>query len=238
MYAWRSPHTDITTAADTAGYGRNKRVEAAARFHTEPAMKGLVPDEGAVYLIDLGYTEAGQVLGLQWLQVTHGDAQGYTFRSKPFGQSQIAEHSLAKDPSRMLVRYSLRDAMVPTTAPPDMDWDVVFTKYTFSFDDPAIDYLVTGVLLNPAGVAAAEFSELPFAAIDLDVLNGQALSPQLDAIGYDWKTYSFDLARFTVDSGRSFVVRAMGGLHYKIRFVDFYDDSGATGAPKWEQVVI
>ncbi len=238
MYAWRSPHSDIASAVDTSGYGRNKRVEAAANFHTAPAMKGMYPDEGAVYLLDLGFSETGQQLGLCWLQVVQSDADGYSLRCKHFGQSQITEHNVPKDPSRMLVRYSLRDAGVPPTAPPDADWDLVFTKYTFSFDAPAIDYLVTGVLLNPAGVEATELSEVPFASIGLEALNGQALSPQLDIIGYDWKTYSFDLARFTIDSERSFVIRAMGGLHYKIRFVDFYDDSGAAGAPKWEQVVI
>lgn len=238
MYAWRSPHTDITTAADTAGYGHNKQVEAAAKFHTAPAMKGMHPDEDAVYLIDLGFTETGQQLGFCWLQVVQSDADGYSLRSKPFGQSQITEHNVTKDPARMLVRYSLRDVAVPPTAPPDADWDVVFTKYTFSFDEPAIDYLVTGVLLNPAGVQATEIYELPFASIDIEAINGQPLLPQLDAIGYDWKAYSFDIARFTVDSERSFVIRAMSGLHYKIRFVDFYDDNGAAGAPKWESVVI
>jgi len=238
MHAWLSPHADLESAIDTAGYGQGKRVEAAARFHTDPAVEIPNHSEPVVYLIDLGFSHAGQVLGLIWLEITEANSEGYTFRSKFFGESQITEHQVSKDPKRSLVRYSLRDAAVPPTAPPDVDWDIVFTKYTFSFDDPAIDYLVTGALLNPAGAMAAELSDKAFADITLGDLPDGALSPQLDAIGYDWKAYSFETARYNVDSGRSFVVKSVGGLHYKIRFIDFYDDMGNVGAPKWEAVVI
>lgn len=238
MHAWLSPHADLESAGDTAGYGQGKRVEAAARFHTDPAVEIPNHAEPVVYLIDLGFSHEGEIFGLIWLEITQTDGEGYTFRTKFFGENQITEQYASRDPERNLVRYSLRDATVPPTAPPDADWDIVFTKYTFSFDDPPIDYLVTGALLNPAGVMAAELSDMAFADITLGDLPDGALSPQLDVIGYNWKAYSFDTARYDVDSGRSFVVKSVGGLHYKIRFIDFYDDSGNVGAPKWEAVVI
>lgn len=238
MYAWHSPYETLESAADTAGYGAGKRVEAAARFFEDPAISP--PPEGAaeVYLLDLGFSETGQALGLCWLEVTDRDDAGISFRSRLFGESQIRTHRAEREPARMHVRFSLRDDRVPETAPPDTEWDLVFTKYTFSFEDPPMDYLVAGVLLNPAGVRAAEVSDRNFGDITAEDAETAGLDRRKDVIGYDWKTFSFESNRFTVDSDRHFVVQGIGGLYFKLRFTDFYDDSGASGAPSFEFAVI
>lgn len=238
MYAWHCPFETLESAADTAGFGTARRVETAARFFEDPAV--LPPAEGLpeVYLLDLGFSDTGQALGLCWLEIVDRDDAGISFRSRLFGESQIRTHRAERDPERMLVRFSLRDDRVHETAPPDADWDLVFTKYTFSFEDPPLDYLVSGVLLNPAGAVAAEVSDLSFADISAEDAEAAGLDRRKDVIGYDWKAYSFDLNRFSVDPDRHYTVRGIGGLYFKLRFTDFYDGNGASGAPAFEFAVI
>jgi len=38
MMAWISPHTNIHGPLDSLGYGRNKKVEVTAHFHSSPAL--------------------------------------------------------------------------------------------------------------------------------------------------------------------------------------------------------
>lgn len=234
MQAWRSGYTTIEAAADSSGFGQGKRTEVAMRYRDRRAVDPWSSDERPVLLIDLGFSETGAPLGLHWLEVSTSGPGGYSFRSKTFGGDEITAHSLETDPQRKWTRYSLLEASLLPTAPPDSEWDVVFSKYTFAFDNPPMDYLVTGALCNPAGAQAIEVSDRAYADIDLAYAEALEFSPRIDEIGYDWKTYNFDIARFTTDSERSYVLRGIGGLYFKLRFTDFYDGSGHAGAPQWE----
>jgi hypothetical protein len=125
-------------------------------------------------------------------------------------------------------------------APPPTDWDVVFTRYTHVFasepvGSPARNYSVTGVLLNPVhGWQVAQTNTTAWDSLQtlahLLSLN-LTWTPNLDAIGYDWKVYDFDRG-FIIRPDRVYFLKK-GDDVYKLRFVAFLDDLGVKGAPSF-----
>ena len=55
-----------------------------------------------------------------------------------------------------------------------------------------------------------------------------------DAIGYDWKIYSFDEGTYIVDPSLVYVVQDGDGYFHKLHFIDFYSALGVVGCPRWE----
>lgn len=238
MTGWLSPHNHINTATDTAGFGSAKRAEIAAEFFDAPALPDWHDHPGAVYLLDLGFSELGVAMGLVWMQVVSADENQYEIRTRLFAESEVRTHEIPKNPGHHLVHFSILQGSTVSAAPPDDAWDVVFTKYTYQFVDPPLAYLVTGALLNPHNTRAVVISDKAFEAITAADTLQYPLINQPDIIGYDWKTYSFDLGQFTVNSKRTYLIQVQSGFLYKIRFVDFYNASGAAGAPMFEKVVV
>jgi hypothetical protein len=140
---------------------------------------------------------------------------------------------------RRCIRLEQPDQPV-AVAPPPADWDVVFTRYTHVFTSepvgsPARNYSVTGVLLNPAQnwqVAKAQTSAWDSlqTVAHLLALN-PAWTPNLDAIGYDWKIYDFDRG-FVMRPDRVYFLKKAETV-YKLRFVAFLDANGVKGAPSF-----
>ena len=113
-------------------------------------------------------------------------------------------------------------------APKKEDWDMVFTKYTYTYysepvTSPYRHYLVTGALLNKwagceneqmrkdstAGyVPFDEFAPSNIASVNFNQLAG--------TIGFSWKDYDFTLGYIIVPD-RYYLLRDTRGFVYKIR---------------------
>jgi hypothetical protein len=114
-------------------------------------------------------------------------------------------------------------------------WDLLFTQYTYVFYDVDVTpYQVTGVLLNPNNVEATMVDDIPFEDIDLEFATNKTLNNELDAIGYNWKSYSLTEGHYTIYSNQIYIIKDVEGIYYKLHFTDFYTESGAKGAPKFE----
>ncbi|MBK9176165.1 MAG: hypothetical protein IPM46_07485 [Flavobacteriales bacterium] len=57
-----------------------------------------------------------------------------------------------------------------------------------------------------------------------------------NAIGYDWKVYSFETSAYSIVPDLAFIVRDADGYLYKLRFIEFYGPQGQTGCPLFETV--
>ena len=60
------------------------------------------------------------------------------------------------------------------------------------------------------------------------------LTDDLDEIGYDWKIFDFENGKYIIDVQRVFIVKSTEGFYYKLRFIDFYNQDGLKGYPKFE----
>jgi hypothetical protein len=121
---------------------------------------------------------------------------------------------------------------IKSIAPKKNQWDLCFTSYTHVFDTHT-PYLVTGVLLNPHAVSA-QVHAYPFESVSFATTLTKPFSEQLNIIGYDWKTFDFDLSIYTIDTARTFVVKTTSGKLIKLKFIDFYDQNGVKGTPTLE----
>ena len=59
-------------------------------------------------------------------------------------------------------------------------------------------------------------------------------STQRDIIGFNWKTFDFDTQVYTINSSMNYIIQSENGIFYKLRFIDFYNNSGEKGYPKFE----
>lgn len=75
-------------------------------------------------------------------------------------------------------------------------------------------------------------SVILFNEIDYSFAAGKTLSPNINAIGYNWKTYTG--GTYVVNSKMNYIIKDNEGFYYKLYFIDFLNQSGATGNPKWE----
>jgi hypothetical protein len=123
-----------------------------------------------------------------------------------------------------------------TMEPPKTEWDIVFTRYRYVFYNtiPYTPYQVSGVLLNPTGIYAGVDSTMNFDDIDYQKALSVPLFNQRDVIGYNWKYYSFSSQSYIVVPNRNYIIRDEKGYYWKLRFVDFYNNNGEKGYPKFE----
>ncbi|MBI1183947.1 hypothetical protein GC194_06725 [bacterium] len=196
------------------------------------ALKGIV-NSNQLALIDLGVDDAGQSLGFMKIKVSLSDST-YTLA---YGAVDAAEPRIVTITKNNLyntteVNLQLGDAV--QVSPAKNSFDLYFGEYTFQFYKPYMPYLVNGVLLNPHNTKVARISNVAFADISLETIKTAEFSNQRDGIGYDWKFYDFNTSSYTVHSEVSYVVQTAKGLYYKLRFLDFYNENGEKGSPKFE----
>ena len=186
-----------------------------------------------VYLLDMGSDELGVARGT--MKVQFGiSGEDYTVR---FGKSGSDTSVVIKrDPSRRIIQFSFKYGVVELE-PPAETWSLLFTRYTTMLvtnEGEYYPYIVAGVLLNPQQVAAAPDTLKEFDNLILDDTLALHLRIDADVIGYSWKEYDFDGGFYTIVPGKHFVIRDRDGFYYKLRFIDFYNDSGEKGFPRFE----
>jgi len=119
------------------------------------------------------------------------------------------------------------------------DWDLVFRKYKTNIIETGTgipyDYVAVGCLLNPNGVQCAEVpADTPVESVTRSYAESLPLSSRLDIIGYDWKQFDRLSGKYTVNYKRIFVIRNTASQWFKLRFIDYYNDLGQRGYPKFE----
>ena len=190
-----------------------------------------------VYLVDRGMNQAGKPLGLIKVQFeTIGEDYRIRFANNVSSVETVYE--INRDPERSLIYFSFDQGTVDV-APPDDQWSLLFSMYTTMLvtnEGENYPYIVNGVLLNPDGTTAALNTVHDFMETEISDTIDLELTSRADVIGYDWKYYNFDAAVYTIVPGMSYIIRDRDGFYYKLRFVDFYNDTGEKGYPAFEYV--
>lgn len=231
MYAWPTGATDLAAVIDTIGLGDGKRWDVPSGNLDSTAV-GDWRGAPQVYVIDRGYSETGSHQGFRKIMLQAVDAASFTLRYAALDGSGDTTVVIPKDSTYNLTFFSFAaGGSVVTIEPPKHDWDISFTQYLEILPER---YLVTGVLLNRFQTTAVMDSSLDFAAIDYDYAASLPRQSDLNTIGYAWKYYDFGAATYEVLSEMNYIVQDREGLLYKLHFIDFYDQQGIKGSPKWE----
>lgn len=234
MTAWNLGPVDITQATDTNGMGAAMRIDAPSGDPDSTAC-GDWRGTNNVYVIDLGYNALGQSMGLRKVRMAGSSSASYTFDLALLNGTGLQTITVQKDASRGFTCYSFATGTV-SIEPPAGSWDLVFTQYTHQFYDPFMPYIVTGVLNDRTRTRVARITDADFANVKLADTLAHPFTQRRDAIGYDWKTYSFDEASYTVDSRIVYIIQDGEGYFHKLRFLDFYGEQGQVGCPLFETV--
>lgn len=190
-----------------------------------------------VYLVDLGLDTMGNRLGNMKVQF-ETEGTDYRIRYARTDGSDEQVKMVRRDPLRESVCFSFQKGVVDV-APLPFDWSLLFTKYTTMLvtnEGENYPYIVNGVLLNPSGVTAALDTIHDFMEMDLADTLDLELTSRADVIGYEWKYYNFDAGVYTIVPEMHYVIRDRDGFYYKLRFIDFYNDTGVKGYPRFEYV--
>lgn len=128
--------------------------------------------------------------------------------------------------------------------PDKSSWDIVFTRYNQFFENilpnnKLFPYNVNGILSSSNNVIVAKDSVTPYQNIDKNRIPGYRFSSDANAIGYDWKSHAFGaVGSYTVNSKITYIIRDTDNNYYKLRFLDFYNNLGEKGYPKFEFIQI
>lgn len=189
-----------------------------------------------VYVVDRGYNGRGRHTGYSKIQLLGYGENGYEVQVAELDGEESTQFNVLKDPRYNFVGVSFDSTEVVQQIEPDKySWDIAFARYTYVFFEPVFTaYAVTGVLANPLGTCTALDTTRAFEDITFATAQQSSFECRPDALGFDWKYYDLEEAEYIVFPELQYVVKTWEDYYYKMRFVDFYNDEGKKGAPKFE----
>lgn len=228
---WRTGQTDWNAITDTLG--ASWKYDAPTGNLDSTAFGDYRGGE-EVLVLDRGYNHEGVHTGFRKIRIKGVSAAEYEVMSAELDGAEETEFIVPKDENLNFVSVSLDQNTVVEIEPDKEDWDLLFTQYTYIFDDPPLAYLVTGVLSNRNKVGIAVNLEKPFEELSFEDAEDADFKQTIDRIGYNWKEYDFGTGSYQVFSNINYLIRDTEGRYFKLHFVDFYTLDGDKGAPKME----
>lgn len=189
-----------------------------------------------VYVIDRGYGENFMNMGYKKIIFQTPENNKYKIKFADLNGENEQIFTIEKDTTVNYTCFSL-DSGIVNVEPPKNDWSLFFTMYqTLYMDATGIyqPYLVNGVLLNPHNVSANIDTLFDFEEITINDAANFEFKTELDIIGFDWKFYNFDDGIYTIIPGKNYMIRNNNGYYYKLRFIDFYNETNEKGYPTFE----
>jgi HmuY protein len=230
MFAWKTNKTELEMLTDTLGFFKNRRWDASN--NTDTMAIGSAKAQSNAIWIDRGLNEFGDPLDFIRFKIVSATKEKYIFKVLRQGATKSEQFEIQRDTNYNRVYFSFETNKAVKVEPKKTDWDLAFTQYMFTFKDPYTPYLVVGVLLNPLNTQAAADSTYKFSNIDKTVAQTIKLTNQIDVIGYNWKAFSGNV--FKINQTYNYIVNDQKGFLWKLHFIDFYDNRGTKGAPKFE----
>lgn len=190
-----------------------------------------------VYIVDQGKDINGLDIGYFKMQILNVNNTEYIIRTARLDNSEDQTITISKNPDKRWVQYKFGENTKAEKEPDSENWHLLFSQYTdYDITDlgDTISYLVRGALLNQNNIEVVLVDNVPFQNIDINLVPQLEFSSHFNAIGYDWKYFSFDIGIYTVKDGMSYVIKEKNGTYFKLRFLGFYDDNGDKGYPSFE----
>ena len=193
--------------------------------------------KSSIFVLDLGEDslKSFRYIKIQFIGVKGG---AYQFKWGYVNVPALAYLTqMVTDPTRNYVYYSFSKKDVVVNEPvASEDWDLVFTTYKESINDPngvPYSYIIRGALANLKTISIAQIDKgIVYEACDKTFAAQQKFSNNADEIGYDWKEYSQSSGKYTIIPNRYYIIKTSTNDYFKMKFVDFYDDQGRKGYPK------
>ncbi len=189
-----------------------------------------------IFIVDRQFDANGGHLGYKKVQLLTVNNQSYTFKYANLDGTDEVTYTIHKDPNRNFIHFNFDNGGQALPLEPNKeDWDLLFTNHYHKFSNLPMPFVLTQVLSNIHNeVTVAEDNANNFTNITLLDTSNYNFTSVLDEIGYDWKIRNSQDNSFTIDGNKSYLIKTTEELFYKIRFIDFYNDAGNKGFPKFE----
>lgn len=203
-----------------------------------------------VFIIDLGrFSNTNHHHRYKKIQVLQFDSTQVTVAYADLQDEEEDQDTLIipKDKNFSLMYFSFgNNGQLVYQAPPASEWDFVFTKYTHVFFDQPLNspyryYPVVGGLINrwnnTTGLMLEKDSTsfyVPFSDYNFSHVTMAQFTNAANVIGYDWKIIDINTALYTIPQHLYYVLKCADGFYYKLRVLDFYDQSGTKGTVTFE----
>ncbi|MES2591856.1 MAG: HmuY family protein [Bacteroidota bacterium] len=233
MFVRNTMNTDFLAITDTNGFIQNKKWDESSGNMDSTAI-GDWRNTNNVYIVDRGYSESGVHQGFRKIQFQNVNALEYEVRFAELNGQGDSTLTILKDSTYNLAFLSFSGNNVLMVEPPKVLWDLTFTQYTHVFYEETgiTPYLVTGCLLNRYLTKAVMDSSIAFSQMTLSSAIDYILIDEINTIGYNWKV--FVNGTYVTFSKMNYVIKDAEGYYYKFHFIDFYNNLGVKGNPKWE----
>lgn len=183
------------------------------------------------YVIDRGYNNDNSQIGYKKLNVESVNSDSYTIRLANIEGSIDTIIEIPKNLANEKIYFSFNDYSIKDIEP--SHWDLLFTTYTHLFSSN-FPYLVSGVLTNTSHVKVVKDTTYHFDDISFDNITNFDFSTDQNIIGYDWKSYDLNTGVFSINSSINYIIETNSQKYFKLRFLDFYNENGTKGYPKFE----
>jgi len=195
--------------------------------------------DAQVFVVNLGTDNNGLPLGFIKCipEIIANNTLKITFAEI---ESTASESLIIPKDSRYNFSYiSLLNKKMVEIEPHKNTWDLVFMQYTkLLFENPypiTRNYLVVGALNNVHRVSGIAFDfENSFTKITPANIPDYTFYSNRDAIGFDWKWFDIGANSYTVNPSMNYIINLTDGFYYKLHFLDFYNDKGIKGYPRFE----
>ena len=187
-----------------------------------------------VYIINRGYDINGNLIGFKKITFDNISGNEYEIHYADLDGNNENSIIIPKDSSVNFIGFSFTTNSIVDIEPNKENWDLLFTQYTHIFQNPLMPYLVTGVIINRNNTSISSDNVNVYDEINSSNIDSYVFNNEIDFIGYDWKTYDFNSGNYVVDQNSNYIIKTNVGFYYKLHFIDFYDDAGLKGSPKFE----
>ena len=172
-------------------------------------------------------------------------ATAYEIRIADVNGQMAKDITIPKDPNKVHVYFSFdKGGEALNFEPPKSDWHFCFLRYRWIYYEfnPPLLYQVTGVYTNTSFVDVAVDSTIQFYDIKTAQISGLPYYTNRDVIGFNWKTPDFKPTgvEYKVRKHVNYIIRekSVNNSLYKLRFIDFYNDKGEKGCPRFEMQLL
>ncbi len=188
------------------------------------------------YIIDRKYNASGNHLGFKKMQILNVSPTSYSIKYANLDGSSAISYTVQKDPTVNFIHFNFDNGGQTLKLEPQKEnWDLLFTNHYHKFSNLPMPFVLTQVLINKhSGVTVAESNDANFETLTIQDTANYLFTNYWDEIGYDWKIRNSQDNSYTIDGNKCYIIRAVSGYYYKIRFIDFYNNIGVKGYPKFE----
>ena len=198
---------------------------------------GKIISKNHVYIVNRGNNIANKKVGYVKMMITGYENNEYTIKFANLDGSNEYTVKIPRNDEYNFIYFNFSDGgKVLELEPKSNEWDIMFGKYIafLTYDLGVLPYSVTGVLINHRYCSAASDTSMVFNNITFKDIENFQFSSRPDYIGHEWKTFNLSGESYAAKPEINYFLKDFNGFYWKFHFIDFYNDKGERGYPKFE----